>query len=216
MRYSIKTFLIAVSLVFTGASAAQAEVFYWQDAHTKMSVTVPDTWRLTSNQLPDDQMTVLAPGNGEYAACRLRAREDRRFLVYPQRYSGAVQRKNFSKDFWSQYVAEFPAGELNSVTDNAGLGRGFASWADISFIADGNVQKRGLAFVSLYNDTAYIMECSAEASVYDQWHNAFLNVAKSVDFRKVIHEFPAGNYRDFLGDGAIEIRGERPIDTRFY
>src|SRR5688572_10187132 len=100
MRYSFRSFLIASIVAFSGIPSAQAEVFYWQDAHTKMTVTVPDTWRLTSNQMPNDQLTVLAPGANEYAMCRLRADKDRRFLIYPQRYSAAIQRKNFSKDFW--------------------------------------------------------------------------------------------------------------------
>jgi hypothetical protein len=171
---------------------------------------------MVHNQKSDDVLTVMAPGNNEYSACRLRVRQDRRFVIYPQRFSGAIQRKYFSKDFWEAYIGEYANAELHSVTDNAGLGRGFASWADVSFLDDANVQKRGIMFVSLYNDTAYVLECAAEMEAFPKWHDAFLSVGKSVNFRKIIHEFPAGNYRDFLGDGPIEIHGERPMDVTFY
>ena len=200
------------------APSAQAEVYFWQDPATKLSVTVPDTWRMVHDQKPDDVLTFLAPGENDHAGCTLRVREDRRFVIYPVRYSGSIQRLNYSRDFWEKYITEYDNGVLNAVTDNASLGRGFASYADASYVTTigPKMNKRALIFASVYNDRAYILECSAEAASYDKWYNSFLSIAKAVNFRKIIYEFPAGNYRDFLQDPAVRIEGDRNIDVSYY
>jgi hypothetical protein len=64
------------------------------------------------------------------------------------------------------------------------------------------MRKRGLMFASLYHDKAYIVDCSAEESVYEKWRPAFMGVVKSVDFEKVVHELPSGNYRNFMAGPA--------------
>lgn len=214
----LKSFLIATAMFTSGISAAEAEIYYWQDAVTKVSVTIPDTWLMTSNQHPNDEMTFYAPGENDHASCKLRVTQDRRYVIYPQRFSGPLQRKNFSRSFWEAYAGEYDEAVLNSVTDNAGLGRGFAGSADISYITSigPKVAKRGLMFVSLYRDKAYLLECSAEQAAYEKWFHSFLAVAKSVDFRKEIHEFPAGNYRDFIQDKPVRIQNERDIDVVYY
>ena len=214
----LKSLLIATALFTTGISSASAEVFYWQEPGTKLSVTIPDTWRMVHDQQPDDVMTFYAPGVNDFASCKLRVSEDKRFVIYPQRFSGPIQRKNFSRDFWEGYVGEYTDGILNSVTDNAALGRGFASFADASYVtsAGPKVAKRALMLASLYNDKAYVVECSAEEAAYDKWRNVFLSVAKSVNFRKEIYEFPSGHYRDFPNDVAVRIEGERPVDVTYY
>lgn len=218
MRSLFKSVLIISALCLAGVSPAKAEVFFWQAPDTKLSVTFPDTWRMIHDQKGDDVLTVLAPGENDHAGCRLRVREDRRFVIYPARFSAPIQRLNFSKDFWEDYLGEYNNAVLNSVTDNAGLGRGLASYADASYITSTGLkmEKRALLFVSLYNDKEYILECSAEAHAYDKWYHSFLSVAKSVDFRKVIHEFPSGHYRDFSVDGPVKINNARKVETAYY
>ena len=214
----LKSLLIATALFTTGISSARAEIYVWQDAVTDVSVTIPDTWLMVHNQNPDDEMTFFAPGENDHASCKLRVSQDRRFVIFPQRFSGPIQRKNVSREFWDDYLGEYDDAVLNSVTDNAALGRGFASFADASYItvAGPNVAKRSLMFASIYNDKAFVVECSAEEQAYDKWYNSFLSVAKSVNFRKEIHEFPSGHYRDFPNDKAVRIEGARPVDVTYY
>jgi hypothetical protein len=214
----LKSFLFASAIFICGISAAKAEIYYWQDAVSKVSVMIPDTWRMASNQNPHDEMTFFAPGVNDHASCKLRVSPDSRYVIYPQRFSGPLQRMNFSREFWENYAGEYDGAALNKVIDNAGLGRGFASSADISYITTigPKVAKRGLTFVSLYRDKAYLLECSAEQAAFDKWFHSFLAVAKSVDFRKEIDELPSGDYRDFLRDKPVRIENEREIDVVYY
>lgn len=213
-----RSFLAILAVLGLGISSANAEIFYWQDDGSKASVVYPDTWRIVHNQKPDDVLTIMAPSDNAFPMCRLRVREDRRHVIYPQRYSKNIQHIDYSSDFWQDYVGEFRAANLGAVHDNAGLGKGFGSYADISFISDAGpkMQRRGVAFVSLYRDKAYIFECSAEASSYEQWHGSFMKIASSIDFRKEIYEFPGGNYRHFLADPVIRVHGpSREFLTHF-
>lgn len=214
MKFPLKTLVLAVVLASAAGSPASADVFFWRDADTNLSVTYADTWRQTSNQKPDDIFTVLAPGDNQYAACRVRVREDRRFVIYPRRNAAAIQRQNYSRDFWDSYVGEFNGAVINNVWDNAGLGDGFASFADISFITSvgPKVQKRGLMFATVYNDKAYIAECSSETGAFVDWYKPFLSFVKSVDFRDEYHIHGNGWYRDFTQDGPLRIMGRKDID----
>ncbi len=207
----------AVVLAFS--LPARAEIFQWQDPVSKVSLTVPDTWRMVHGQKPDDVVTFYAPGADDHASCRMRVRKDRRFMIYPVRFSDEVQRTAYNAGkFWDDYLAEFDGYKIHEMWDNAGLGRGFGTYAEASFVtsAGPKMQKRGVMFASLYRDKAYILECSAEAHAYARHHDAFMNVAKAVDFRKAIHEFPAGHYRDFIRDGGLKIKAVRAVDWATY
>ncbi len=217
MRYFLGSFLIAIAVLVSYVPSAHAEVYFWQDPVSKVSVTVPDTWRMSHGQKPGDVMTFWAPGVNDHASCRMRVRDDKRFVIYPQRYSDEVQRLNFSKDFWDAYVGEFKDAVVHETRDNAGLGRGFAGYADVSFVTaiGQKVEKRGIAFVSLYGDKAYVLECSAQVQAFNKWYKTFMSVAKSVDFRKSIYEFPGANYRSFLKDANVIIHGEHEADVYY-
>lgn len=214
MKFPLKTLALAVVLASVAGSPASADVFFWRDAGTNLSVTYVDTWRQINNQKPDDIFTVAAPGDNEFATCRVRVREDRRFVIYPRRDAAAIQRQNYSREFWDGYVGEFAGATINGVWDNAGLGDGFASFADVSFIpaVGPKAQMRGLMFATVYNGKAYIAECSSEASVYGDWYKPFLSFVKSVDFRNEYHIHGNGWYRDFTQDGPLRIRGRKDID----
>lgn len=218
MKKILSLLSLTALILGAGLSTARAEVFVYGDTQERFTVTFPDTWMMVHNQQPDDRITIVAPGDGHFAQCRVRTRDDSRFLVYPPRLAGNVQRVAYSKDFWFDYVNEYDEPYVASVTDVAGLGRGFASYAEIEFdtVVGPRAHKRGIAFVSLYHDKVYIVDCSAEASVYEQWREPFLSVIKSVDFNKVIHELPTGNYRDFLADQPLQINGRRPVDVTFH
>lgn len=201
MKFLLSSALVALS--FLPAVSARADVWFWQDDKTGLTVTFPDTWAMITNRAPDDILTIAAPG-GDRAMCRIRAREDRRFMIYPVSYMSSVQKVAYSREFWERYMnGDYDLVSLDAVQDGAGLGRGNASYAVATFDAPGpenGTLKRGLMFAALYNDTAYIADCSADASAYNVWAPAFQGIMKSIDFKKVYHERPTGHYRKFLED----------------
>jgi hypothetical protein len=200
------------------ASSARAEYFVWQDRLSEVSLSYPDRWAAIHTQKPDEVIQIAAPGDGDYASCRMRVRDDGRFKIHPPQLAGSVQRLNVSQDFWNAYVGEFDQGKLLSVTDNAGLGRGFASWAEMVYIADAGprVQKRSFAYATIHYDKMFIFECSSELSVYDQWHKPFLGILKSVDFAPTYSQYLNGHYRNFPADSDLLIRGRKRTDDFIY
>jgi ABC-type long-subunit fatty acid transport system fused permease/ATPase subunit len=144
-------------------------------------------------------------------------REDRRYAIFPEYFDSNIQRIAYSQNFWEEYLGEYDNVHIHTVYDNAGLGRGFGSFASASYTTalGPKMDKRALMFVSLYNNKAYIIECSAEQSSYHKWHNSFLSVVKSVDFRKEVNEAKNGYYRNFYGN-MMSIRGPRKIDIDIY
>ena len=186
------------------APQARADVFVWQDPETGLFVSFPDTWKVLNNQQPDTVFTIRAPGELDEAVCRIRVRQDRRYLIYPPRYARSAQRQAYSQDFWDAYLTgEYNRYTVKEMNELAGLGRGFASMALASFTqqeANIEVDKGGLMFAALYHDKAYIVECSAYIAAYDKWNDEFQAVIDSIDFKKEIFEIPTGNYRDFLNE----------------
>ena len=197
--------LAAVGLLLSVAApqAAKADYFVWNDAKSGLTITYPDNWRQVSNQDARDVFTVMPPSGRANAQCQVRVEDERRFLVYPPRYSDAVQRTAFSADFWEKYLHQYNNHSIDALYDGAGLGRGHASYVVASYdseIPGPDMARRALMFASLYNDTLYVTECSAHADAFDEWQRIFLSVAGSVDFRKAHHETTVGHYRNFLGD----------------
>ncbi len=216
MRFT--KFLFIVTVLATVAAPARAEVFQWGDPDLNLSMTFPDTWRRVGNQQPDDVVTIAAPGSNDYATCRLRVSEDRRSVIYPREYAAAIQRKDYSFDFWEGYVGQYRAATINRVLDNASLGKEFASMADVSFIspAGPKVQMRGVMLAGVYNDHAYVAECSSEASVFEKWYRPFMGVIHSVDMRSEYTTTVNGGYRPFQKDGKWKIHAVQPQDLYFY
>lgn len=218
MLMSFKSkFLLTLSVFTLGISSASAEVFYWQDADTHMSFTYPDRWHAGHNQRPDDIYSVFAPGANNHANCRLRVREDNRFAIYPEYMASNIQRVAYSHKFWDEYLAEYDDVEVHRVYDDAGLGRGFGTFAEASFTTalGPKMEKRGVMFASLYNNKAYIVDCSSEKHSFHKWKKSFLSLVKSVNFRKEINEAKNGYYRNFFGE-SLRIKGERDIDVSVY
>lgn len=218
MHSLLKSFLIGAVLCAATVSSAKAEIFYIEDQVNRFSVSFPDLWAVVNDQKPDDKLTVAAPGANSHATCRVRVREDRRFLIYPRKFASPIQHLHYSQDFWNAYFGEYNDVNVDVFKDDAGLGRGFASYAEASYTtADGPiVRKRGIMFATLYRDRAYIVDCAAEESVYDRWRPSFLSIVKSIDFDKVIDEFPQGNYRNFLADDDLVVNGPNPLDQSRY
>lgn len=215
MVFTMRSFLLsALTIVLASGFAAQAKADYvvWQDSDTGVSLSWPDTWKMVSSADPDDVVTIMPPSGRGHAACRVRAREDDRFLIYPPGKSWAVQQVGYSQDFWHDYLMEYNEPEIFQVYDGAGLGRGFASYALAAYespVQGPNMNRRALMFASLYNGTAYILECSAHEHAFEQWKPMFLSIAKSVDLKKAHHELTTGHYFNFMTDPRIEFESEQ-------
>ncbi len=206
----IKTCLLAVILCFSVSGTALADYFVWQSAKTGVSLTFPDTWKIVSNKSPDDLVTVMAPSGRAHAACRMRARDDRRFEIYPPHYDAAIQQVGYSYDYMAAYLGEYDESEVLVMRNGAGLGRGYASYAIVSY--EGAVQgpympRKALVFIGLYDNRVHILECSAHRDGFDQWQDLFLSIAGSVNYRKAGHETMTGHYRNFLGEERIIFDG---------
>jgi hypothetical protein len=211
-------FLSVLSVSLLAAAPAGAEVFFWQDAETKMSFTYPDRWTPGHTQRPDDIFSVMAPGENDHALCRLRVREDKRFVIYPEYLDKHVAKIQYSWAFWNEYLGEYDNVTIESVSDDyTGFGRGFGSYATARYTnaLGPKMDKRALMIVSLYNGKAYIIECSAEIQAYPKWHQSFLSVIKSVDFRKEINEAKNGYYRNFY-EGGVRVRGDSDFGSETY
>ena len=213
MVFFKRSFLLAALFCFIGVGSAKAEIFFVEDQENGFSVTFPDLWSRSHNQKPDDKLTLVGPGEPDFATCRVRVREDRRFLVYPRKFADSIQKVAYSHDFWNRYLGEYDDVSVDDFREPTGLGKGFGSFTEATYTtAEGTImRKRGLMFASLYHDRAYIVDCSSEASVYYKWRPAFMGIVKSVDFEKVVHELPSGNYRNFLADEELVINGAKKV-----
>lgn len=214
MHYA-KFLLLASVCGVIGAQPAHAEIFQWGNQGVTTTLTFPDTWRRVSDQQPDDVITILAPGT-DNAMCRMRVNEDRRAVIYPRDYARTVQHINYSQDFWNGYAGQLGPSNINSVTNDAGVGRAFASWADISFVTYDGKQMRAMAYGGVYHDHSYVFECSSTAESYANWEKYFLSVLKSVDMRPEYMTSVNGNYRDFQNDPKLKIHGKWDKDLTLY
>ncbi len=201
--FSVLAFVAILAL----SVPAFADIYVWEDQKTGVSASFPDTWRVLVDTDEDVILLVAAPSQGEEARCKISARRDGRFLIYPVRYDSSIQKVAYGQDFWDDYLnGEYDDVAFHEAEDSAGLGRGTASYVAASYTVPGtDVRKQGIMLASLYHDTAYIAECSVEAGSYAKWSRMFWSFMKSVDFRKGPHEVPSGEYRNFTQDGEIRI-----------
>lgn len=219
MKSFMKTLLcgaVVGAFALSAPITANAEIFYVEDQGNRFSISFPDTWAKTSNQKPDDKLTIAAQGENEFVECRVRVRNEERYLIYPDKLAAQVQRQYVSQDFWKLYLGEYNEVEVNAFKDDSGLGAGHASMVEASYeTADSTiVRKKALMFASSYGSNIYVVECSSEETVYDKWRQPFLSIVKSVDFDPVSHPDREGHYRDFTGEKEqIEIEGPRELDA---
>lgn len=198
MRVAALLILIAASIL---PLQAQADYFVWRDPASGLSISFPDTWKVLSSQKSDEILTIMAPSDNAQPTCKVKVRDDRRYVIFPAEYGRDVQNVAVSVPFWKQYLADYDGYNLARVYDGAGFGRWYASYAVGGYKAhSGSVAqlRRALMFASLYNDKLYILECSALSHAYEDWAMMFQSVVKSVDFKKAYHEFPIGEYANFL------------------
>lgn len=215
----LKIFAVALAFFFVPASA-QADYAVWTDVQTGTTVSYPDTWKPLNNQQPNDLLTLSLPSGGDDAVCRIRADEDRRFMIYPNRFRGDLQRMEFSDNYWDQYTASYDQVNVLRRSDGAGLGQGFASLVLISYTTapdEPHAVRAGIMAVANYFDKTYVAECSASAAAYSKWHPSFLSFFKTVVFKKAYHELKVGNHWNFLKDwGTIDVVFPNAVSRSVY
>ncbi len=223
MKFLRFSMMAAVALA-AFISPAKADYGVWTDAKTGLTLTFPDTWKQINNVLPVDVITFSVPSGDGAATCKVRAEEDKRFLVYPNKYRQDIRDIEFSNKFWEKYASNYNSVNVFRYADNAGLGQGFSSMILASFLtppntADGSdVQDRGgVMAVTNYGDKVYVAECSSYLPVYSAYHVQFMDFFKSISFKKFYHESVVGNYRNFLNDmGTIDVPFPNAVSRSTY
>lgn len=215
----IRTVLLVLALAVIAAPAARADYFVWRDDVSGMSFSFPDTWKIVSSADQDDIVTVMAPSGRAHAACRVRVRDDGRYLIYPQRYSSDIQKIDFSTAFWEQFLGEYDRPVIRESYDTGGLGRAYAGYAVATYesaVQGPYMNREALMFAGLYNGDLFIMECSAHQDAFNEWKGLFLSIADSIDFRPAHHQLLNGNYRNFMADPRIEFRDRKGTTSVLY
>lgn len=184
---------------------AHADYYVWDHQKTGVTLTYPDTWKLTNNRKPSDIFTVAGPNDyRDHPRCSLNVRDDRRFLIYPPEYSHSVQKIAYSSDFWETEVRKrYHNPEVIQFGDNAGLGKGFGSYVIVDYVVkhgDKDIEMRALANATLYAGKAYYFECTARRDGFDKWQPLFQSIGGSIDFQKVYSEHAHGFYRNFINN----------------
>lgn len=215
MRVFTKVLTVFVLVFSTIPTVAQAEIFFIEDQDDRFTITFPDLWKKVGNQKPDDKLTILGPDGNNHLICRVRVRPDRRFVIFPHQFDDEIQRIAVSAEFWKNYLGEYNAVYVEEFKDGAGLGRGYAGLVEATYETDSSVpvKKKGIMLASLYHDQLYVVDCSAEESVYLKWRPAFLGIIKSVDFDPVVYEPIHGHYRHFDEDAPVIIEGPKSLDV---
>lgn len=202
-------FLTAL-MTFATFAPAKADYFVWEDPKSGLTLSYPDTWRMVSQRQPDEVLSIIAPSStGEDAVCRVRVKDDKRFLIYPPQLADDVQPVAYGEEFWRRYLNEYDNVSLYGTTSNSGLGRGFGSFSVAGYDAalfSSYGKRRGIAAAALYFDKVYVMDCSARAEAFEKWQPLFLSVIGSVDFKKAHHEVWTGDYRNFLNDPGLQFK----------
>jgi len=208
MRFVQAAFL-AIVMVGGFAGLAHADYFVWEDPKSGLSLSYPDTWAMVSQRQPDEIFSIIAPSSeGDDAVCRVRVRDDKRYLVYPPHMGRDVQTISYNREFWDDYLTEYDNVELYGNHDG-GLGRGYGSFAVAGY--DGALfspygKRRGIVSASLYFGKSYIVDCSARTEAFAKWQPLFLSIIGSVDFKKAHDELWSGDYRNFFADPRMEFK----------
>jgi len=208
MKYIYTIFSMLVFGLYAVAHApAKAEVFVWQDPEFNINFVYPDLWREQFNAHPDVKLHVMAPQGRDYAACKITAKQDKRFMMYPVRYTQRVNSIVFSADNLRQHYIEKEHLSLIRREDSVALGKADAVYAEVRFVGKYGpraIPMQSLAFATLYGDMYLVFECEAAAQNWPYWHPIFMNMAKSIDFPLWQDMNAHGFYPyDFMNEGDI-------------
>ena len=217
--------LMAAVAVTAFIGPAKADYGVWTDAKTGLTLTYPDTWKQINNQLPIDVITFSVPSGDDNATCKVSAQEDRRFIMYTNKYRADIRDVNFTQKFWEKYASNYNSVNVIRYADNAGLGQGFSSMILASYLTpptndedgSGAQDKGGIMAVTNYGDKVYVAECSSNLPSYGTYHVQFMDFFKSISFKKYYHELVVGDYRNFLNEmGTIDVPFPNAVSRSTY
>lgn len=213
-----KIFAFLFVFAVVGVPSAQADHVYIANQDHHFSVSYPDTWHRTNHQKSDEAFTVVAPGQGHMARCRVRARPDERFAMYPRHYDASIQKAAFNERFWSDYLGEYDNAEILFYEGSVQVDKGMGSYVEAEFneVTGPYALKRGMMAVTYQNDTAYIIECKAAADQYTGWRASFIKFLSDVQIQQISPGHASGYYRDFTRDRTLKINGLTPADAFYY
>lgn len=221
MKKLLFAFAIAILTSVSFTQAAQADVVVWEDAHTGIVVSYPDTWVLASNQGPDDILTIKPRSGRAEAQCRMRVRDDARNTLLPVRFQDDFQQIAYNAEFWDHYFREFADPSIKQMYDGRGIGKAFAGFAIANYtgeIPGPKMLRRSVVFAGNHFGELYIFECSSHRDAFAKWKGQFLSVAGSVQMPKKYNEIMTGNYRHFIqnGVGPTGYVGKDPVQRMRY
>lgn len=188
---------MALMLAFTVQKSANAEVFVWKDDEFEIDLVYPDLWREQLNGNPDVRIEILAPQAQDLARCKVYAKEDKRYMMYPQKYNKRVNSIVFDMDGVRQHYIEKDTLSVIKRDDYAGIGKADAVFAEVRFVDHSRpvaIPMQGIMFATLYGDLNFVFECEAVAKNFEYWRPVFMNMAKSIDFPLWQDVHPHGLY----------------------
>lgn len=198
---------IFAALLLLGLCApAQAEVFFWRDPVFKIGFVFPDDWRVQTNGDPDVRIEILAPQGQDFATCRIRAKDDGRFSMYPDIYNQRVNSVVFDVAGLYQHWVDYDNVRMIHRSDYAALGKASAVYAEATYTRDIPVRglpMRSFVLATLYGHLNVMFECEAAAVNWGYWVPQFMNMARTVDFPLNQHNTLNGWYRRYQDDGYI-------------
>lgn len=186
---------------------AHAEVFVWKNAEFGIDFVFPDLWREQLNGNPDILLDILAPQGRDMARCKISAKEDKRYIMYPQKYNKRVNSIVFDMVGVRDHYIEKDTVSVLKRDDYAAIGKADAVYAEVLFVDHSRampVQMQSFMFATLYGDMNFVFECEAVAQNFEYWRPVFINMAKSVDFPLWQDIHPHGLYPyNFTEEGDI-------------
>ncbi len=206
LKNRILSVLTAFILSSFAAESAQAEVFYWKDPEFKIDFVFPHEWRIQHDKNTDVRIRVLAPQGQDYASCKISAKRDGRYAMYPDRYVQRVNSVVFDVKGLMQYWIEHDNVRMIHRSDYASIGKSHAVYAEARYTRNfgiRNLPMRGMVLATLYGDMNLVFDCEAAERNWNYWVPEFMSMARTVNFPLNQRSTPNGWYRRFQEDGEI-------------
>lgn len=209
---------LAVCTACIMATPAMAEMFVWKDPASDVRVTFPDNWMRQTNIDDDLRLYVLAPGGSDHAGCRLSISTDGRFMDAPAYAQPEVSNFVFTPEELQRVVYARPDTmrvQVDGYRPTAGLGRGAAGYAEITFDKywmGKPYAMKAMVLGSQFRGQRIIMSCESLVDGWARWQPVMQGIVQSVDFPSGFATEANGYYRRFQDDTRILLPVNRRTD----
>ena len=221
MKQYLTVFFVAFALVAGFSGSSKARTYVWSDPVFDYTLAFPDSWNHTlATADPDgvDRIKMIAPGRGQ-PNCRVAAKRDKRFTIYPRRLYPNVVYKEIRWPHWDQVTAAMDE-RFFYFFQSGGVSHGDARYTllDFEIPEDSNKavpesalnKKRALIYASIYGDFQMIVQCTAPQASFSKYLADFNKLISGIHFRPQYHPHLHGYYRDFLESGDRSIHKMKP------